>query len=123
MTRINVGYPVEKLTRQHLIAEHRELPRIPNTVRKEKAKLENATDVFKLGSGHVTFFYKRLGYLRKRYIELYNECKIRGYNVSNYLSAWSGIPKHLMNDYSPTQADKDIIIERINLKLTKKTYE
>ena len=31
MTRINAGIPVEKLSDQHLLAEHREIKRIPNT--------------------------------------------------------------------------------------------
>ena len=40
MTRINVGIPVEKLTKSHVIAEHREIKRIPNCISKEEANRE-----------------------------------------------------------------------------------
>lgn len=119
MTRINIGIPPQKLTRQHLIAEHRELKRIPNMVRTGKAKIENIPEQFKLGTGHVKFFYDKLGYLRQRYRELYHECKRRGYNVQNYESAWEGIPNELMGDYTPTKRDRDIVQKRINKRLNK----
>lgn len=114
MTRVNIGYPVQKLTRQHLLSEHREIKRIPNMVLSGRAKIENATDSFTLGKGHVTFFYKRLGYLLRRYKEIYNECIIRGYNVKNYVNAWNEIPEHLMGEYIPTKRDKALIEKRIN---------
>lgn len=117
MTRINVGYPVKKLTRQHLLSESREIKRIPNMVRTGRAKLENIPEKFKLGAGHVKFFYDKLGYLLKRYREIYKECKRRGYNVTNYESAWYDLPDALMKDYTPTQHDRKIIKQRINERL------
>ena len=36
---------------------------------------------FKLGIGHVKFFYNKLLYLKNRYISLYNECIKRGFNA------------------------------------------
>ena len=33
MTRINVGIPPAELTGKHLIAEHREIKRIPNCIK------------------------------------------------------------------------------------------
>lgn len=117
MTRINVGYNPKNLTRQHLMAEHRELKRIPNAVRTGKAKINNIPDTFSLGNGHVKFFYNKLGYLKKRYIKLYQECKRRGYNVTNYISAWDGIPNELMGDYKVSKKDRDIIVHRINKKI------
>jgi len=119
MTRINVGYPVNKLTTQHLLAEHRESKRIPNQVKSGKIKVKHIPE-FKLGTGHVHFFTDRLGYLLKRYTEVYNECVRRGFNVENYSSAWNDIPQQLMNDYLPTQHDCKIIEERITLRLTAK---
>lgn len=56
MTRINASIKPLELTNAHLLAEIRELPRILNTVKSGKAKVENKTDVFKLGSNHTTFF-------------------------------------------------------------------
>ena len=67
MTRINVGIQPVELTDQHLIAEHREIKRIPNCVAKGKYNMEGIPDKFKLGTGHVKFFYNKLLYLKFRY--------------------------------------------------------
>ena len=117
MTRINIGYNPKKLTRQHLIAEHREIKRIPNAVRTGKAVIKDTPETFTLGKGHVRFFYNKLGYLKKRYIKIYNECIKRGYNVQNYSSAWDGIPEELMGDYITTTEARKLIEDRINSKL------
>lgn len=117
MTRINSGFPPKQLTDRHLMAEHRELKRIPNVVSKGKYNLKRVPSEFTLGTGHVSFFYDKMLYLKKRYIELYDECRRRGFNVQNYLSCWDGVPPELMNDYTPTQRDVDIITERINDRL------
>ena len=50
MTRINVGIQPVELTDQHLIAEHREIKRIPNCVAKGKYNMEGVPDKFKLGT-------------------------------------------------------------------------
>jgi hypothetical protein len=34
MTRINTGIPPKELTDKHLLAEHREIKRIPNCIKK-----------------------------------------------------------------------------------------
>jgi deoxyribonuclease (pyrimidine dimer) len=113
MTRINIGVRPIELENKHLMAEHRELKRIPNVVRKGRYNLKNVPAQFTLGKGHVSFFYDKLGYLKKRYIELYEECRKRGFNVQNYLSSWDGVPEELMNDYTPTERDIAIVKERI----------
>jgi len=118
MTRINVGYPVENLTTKHLIAEHREIKRIPNTIVSGKAVVRDIPETFRLGTGHVKFFYDKLGYLLERYHDLYAECLRRGFNVQDYSGAWDGVPSHLMGNYTPTDSDKVIIKERINSKLS-----
>lgn len=118
MTRINVGYPVAKLTGKHLIAEHREIKRIPNTIRTGRAVIKDIPPVFTLGKGHVRFFYNKLGYLLERYQEIHAECLARGYNVQDYTSAWQGIPEHLMGSYKATDQDKKLIVDRINSKLS-----
>ena len=113
MTRINIGIPPKELSNKHLIAEHRELKRIPNVVAKGKYNLKNIPQEFTLGKGHVSFFYDKLGYLKERYIDLYNECIARGFQVQSYLASWDGVPQELMNSYSPTEKDIYIIRERI----------
>lgn len=82
MTRINV-VPVEELCDQHLLAEFRELTRIPNCVASGKLKYhyDDRSDRYILGSGHVKFFTNKLGWLKDRYDHLYVECRKRGFNV------------------------------------------
>ena len=118
MTRINVGIPPAELINQHLIAEHREIKRIPNCIAKGKYNMEGIPNKFKLGTGHVKFFYNKLLYLKKRYIILYNECIKRGFNVQNYTSAWDNVPQKLMNDYKVKANDCRIIRQRINDRKT-----
>ena len=118
MTRINVGIPPAELINQHLLAEHREIKRIPNCIAKGKYNMEGIPDKFKLGTGHVKFFYNKLLYLKKRYISLYNECVKRGFNVQNYISAWDNVPQKLMNDYKVRANDCRIIRQRINDRKT-----
>jgi len=122
MTRINVAIPPAELNTRHLLAEHRELKRIPNCVSRGRFNLKSTPKEFTLGKGHVSFFYDKLEYLRKRYEELYEECMNRNFNVSYYGNAWDDVPKELMNDYIPTQRDEQLIRERIKEKLNK-TYE
>jgi deoxyribonuclease (pyrimidine dimer) len=117
MTRINVGIPPRELSGKHLIAEHRELKRIPNAVGKGKCRLDRIPARFSLGTGHVSFFYDKLGYLLNRYRDLYNECCRRGYSVQNYESAWKDVPPSLMNNYEPTDDDIALIKDRIAERL------
>ena len=119
MTRINVGIPPKQLCRQHLLAEAREIKRIPNVVSKGKFNLKGQPQKFTLGTGHVKFFYTRLGYLKKRYEEIYAECIYRNYNVMYFGDAWNDIPSYLMNDYTPTDEDIKIISARIKERLEK----
>ncbi|MDP8050951.1 pyrimidine dimer DNA glycosylase/endonuclease V [Pasteurella atlantica] len=101
MTRINL-IPPKELCDQHLLAEFRELTRIPNAVAKGKYNLVGMPDDYKLGTGHVRFFFNKLTFLKKRYQDLYEECKARGFNVK-YI--WSGsLPddESLWLDYIPT---------------------
>lgn len=83
MTRVNV-VPVTELCDQHLLAEHREITRIPNFVCKNggQVKLPDGNATYCLGTGHVVFFRDKLGWLFDRYDDLYNECVRRGFNVS-----------------------------------------
>jgi hypothetical protein len=117
MTRINVGMLPTELGDRHLMAEHREIKRIPNCISKGKYNMDGIPDTFKLGTGHVKFFYNKLLYLKKRYVRIYEECISRGFNVQNYIEAWNNVPEELMNDYTPTDVDRSIIEERIKQRL------
>lgn len=120
MTRINVGICPSTLSSKHLLAEHREIKRIPNMVKSGRAVIKDIPETFTLGKGHVKFFYTRLGFLLTRYKQIHLECKVRGFNVTDYSEAWSNLPLELMGDYIPTIHDAKIIKQRINYGKNKK---
>ena len=110
MTRINCVPPSE-LTVQHLVAEYRELPRIFALVRAAIARGERPDDTrnpreYRLGAGHVRFFYPRLLFLAKRQASLVTEMQARGYrpNFTDATSLIAGIPAEWCNDWQPSQA-------------------
>lgn len=119
MTRINCGIPPAELVDKHLMAEHREIKRIPNCISKNRYSMKGQPEKFTLGTGHVKFFYDKLLYLKNRYEKIYAECKSRGFNVTYYGDAWIDVPKELMGDYEPTDEDREIIRERIKERLPK----
>lgn len=119
MTRINAGIEPANLTNQHLMAEHREIKRIPNCIKKGRYNLQGIPNEFCLGTGHVKFFYNKLAYLLNRYERIYNECKKRGFNVTAYHQAWDDLPTELMGQYTPTIEAKKLIEERIAERLKK----
>ena len=117
MTRINVGMLASELTNKHLLAEHREIKRIPNCIKKGKYNLDGIPSEFKLGTGHVKFFYDKLEYLHLRYKSLYKECLNRGFNVTCYDESFNDLPTHLFNNYTPNKKDREIVLQRINERL------
>ena len=120
MTRINAGIPPEDLTLKHLLAEHREIKRIPNNIVKGKFNMNNQPEKFVLGEGHVKFFYNKLKYLKKRYELLYAECVKRKFAVKYYGLSWKDVPEELMNDWEPSEKDITIVKERIQERLSTK---
>lgn len=116
MTRINVGISASELPTKLLLAEHRELKRIPNMVRENRVNMSGIPARFTLGTGHVKFFYNKLGYLKNRYHEIYNECLDRGCNVQYYGDAFVDIPSDLMSEYRHSDEDRQLLIERIHLR-------
>ena len=123
MTRINLGVKPSELCNKHLLAEHRELKRIPNIIKSGRYSLDNIPKHFTLGTGHVKFFYNKLLYLKKRYIQIHKECLKRGFNVTNFLSSFDNLPVSLMNDYALRKGDREIIVQRINQKLSQMNEE
>jgi len=118
MTRINSGVNPKDLTNKHLLAEHREIKRIPNTISSGKARVVGIPDKFTLGKGHVKFFYNKLYYLQKRYVTIRDECYRRGFNITNYEEAWNfNIPTGLYNDWVETDEARKLIEERIRERL------
>lgn len=110
MTRINCNIPPRRLSDQHLLAEHREIKRIPNVAPTFKGTIP---PTFRLGTGHVSFFIDKGGYTLQRYREIYRECCDRGFTVTDYASAWDNLSPLLMKDYEATPSDSNLIIDRI----------
>lgn len=83
MTRINLIDP-KFLCDQHLLAEHRELTRIPNCLLTGKYSLEgkHIPTSYVLGTGHVTFFFNKIDFLFERYLQLHQECLNRNFAVT-----------------------------------------
>lgn len=118
MTRINAGIPPRQLSDKHLLAEHREIKRIPNALSKYRCNL-NIKDIpktFTFGTGHVRFFYDKGFYTLLRYLEIYKECIRRGFNVTSYRDAWDiykAVQNSLWRDYKPTEECIRIVQQRL----------
>lgn len=113
MTRINCGVAPAELPDKILLAELREIKRVPNAIRNRRYSLNGIPEEFTLGTGHVKFFYDKLEYLYERYQALRSEALNRGFNVSDFSEAWDGVPPELMNGYVEKIRDRQIIINRI----------
>ena len=123
MTRINV-VPVEELTNKHLFAEWREMPRLVKNLeqslnRKGKPfSLEEIPSEYKLGAGHVKFFFDKFKFLHDRHKKLTEELLKRGYNLSHTDSnLFANVDTIWYNDYTPTEEALRLNRERIKLRL------
>jgi len=106
MTRINV-VPVQELSRLHLIAEYKEIMRLPGNLktslnRKKPFDMAEIPSQYTLGKGHVKFFYNKMLYLKNRFELLIAEMKARGYKP-NYVDSqiFMNCPIQFLNDYVP----------------------
>jgi hypothetical protein len=129
MTRINAGILVSELTDKHLLAEHREIKRVCHRL-SERCKSNKFSDIptpFHVVKPNGVIAFKELFWLDKgkytylRYLQLYEECKNRGFNVTNFGSNWRvyyNKPKY-WNDYEPTIEQVQMIKDRITERLTK----
>ena len=118
MTRINC-VPVEELHNKHLLAEYRELPRIFKQAR-PYTKRDNVPNQYKMGAGHVLFFYDKLLWLYKRQTELVKELLSRDFKITfvNTQELLEASPfEHLYNDWTPTEEAMEINRQRIRERL------
>lgn len=120
MTRINSAIPVQNLTDEHLLAEHREIKRLPDNFLKalKSGALRRIPKEFCLGTGHVTFFLDKQQFLMKRYKQIHAECLKRGFNVEDYSKNWYTLAESMAhyncwNDYTPTDIEKLLLRIRI----------
>lgn len=111
MTRINANIDPADLIDQHLLAEYRELVRIPNAVLKKQLSGQpvdtgKLPQDFRLGSGHVLFFYNKNAFLHRRFLALKQELSKRG--MANQMD--DAMFSKLDAAYYGDIADKDLLI-------------
>lgn len=118
MTRINIGISPKLLSDKHLLAEHREIKRIPNHLAKYKHKCtQNIPAEFSLGTGHMLFFINKGRYTFQRYMSIYQECCRRVFNVTYFGDAWFVYRKleyrSLYKLWMPSMEETVLLIERL----------
>lgn len=128
MTRINSNIPVKKLSDEHLLAEHREIKRLPSCLRKaiQCKSINKIPNQFTLGTGHVKFFLDKQKFIYNRYKEIYQELLNRGFNIEDYSNNWKEfINTKYFNDYIPTIEEYNLLKQRIIKRIqnsNKKTW-
>lgn len=122
MTRINLVNPSE-LYDQHLIAEYREIRLLVANMRRSFQSCttkKNIPKKFTLNRGHVLFFKDKGRYIANRYQSLINEMKVRGF-TPQFLSIDTTVwPTEYFNDWTPSEDDKNIVRERIALRVSQR---
>ena len=122
MTRINV-VPIEELTDQHLFAEYREITRLfPLSLKANERGFKQDVYEYVLGTGHVKFFYDKLGFIEIRYFKLKEELLLRGYNITlkDDIVHYRKLIPDMYNDYVPTVEAIKLSRARIQEKLDKR---
>lgn len=113
MTRINVIKPIF-LADQHLLPEHRELPRVFSYARAAAERGDTARPAaYTMGTGHMRFFYNKTAWLAERHRKLTIECLRRGFKVQQ----GSLTPLAHSEAWEPTERDIRINLERLQAKL------
>lgn len=112
MTRINL-VPAEELMDQHLFAEFREIKMVPKA--------------YTLNTGHVSFFYDKALYLRKRYALLRAELERRGINFNRDSlldpdGVFDALDERFRKDYDPTPEALALVRQRIQEKIALKPH-
>jgi hypothetical protein len=119
MTRINSAIPVKNLTDEHLLAEHREIKRLPwcleNAI--ESGSINNIPEKFTLGKGHVLFFLDKQRFIRSRYLDIRMELAKRAFTPQDYIMNWKSVDLKYDNDYTPTSEERNLLIERITERI------
>lgn len=108
MTRINC-VDVKILSRQHLVAEYKELPRIYALVAKSK-KGRRLPSNYTMGTGHVLFFYNKMAWIKVRHKQLIDAMIRRGYKPK-YTQAPDIQPDD--QEWTPNSKDMEVNMQRL----------
>jgi deoxyribonuclease (pyrimidine dimer) len=119
MTRINSAIPVKHLADEHLIAECREILRIPWYLHKaiKSGSIKKIPSVFTLGQGHVLFFLDKIKFCKERYKDILEEATNRGIQVKDLSEVFDDVPEEYFNDYVPTSEENVLLVERISERI------
>jgi len=121
MTRINC-IPVEELTDKHLRAEFYELPRVFTAIERQEGKPSDLPTTYRMGTGHVRFFYDKALWLAGRLNDIADEMMRRGWNVDDdklnaVFKRIEELPSWSMNDWQPDEEAQAINRARIIARL------
>lgn len=120
MTRINSNVSPNLLIDNHLLAEYHEITRLTSI---NFNKTHQIPKTFRLGTGHVKFFYDKQLFLHKRYESLREELICRGFVLKTDLSyKWEQIKKEFptfYNDYEFTKDETELSLIRLTRSLLK----
>jgi deoxyribonuclease (pyrimidine dimer) len=120
MTRINSNISIKRLTDEHLLAEHREIKRLPACLRKaiQCKSINTIPNKFKLGAGHVKFFLDKQKFIYNRYKNIHEELINRGFSIEDYSNNWKEfIGTKYFNDYKPTDEEYELLKQRISERI------
>lgn len=116
MTRVNCNIDVRNLTDKHLLAEHREIKRIPTHYNTHG--ISRVIPEFTLGKGHVLFFLDKPAYTLTRYNQILLECIKRGFSIQDYSDNWSYYPSEMFKKvYVPGIRERSLLIQRISSRI------
>lgn len=119
--RCNAGINVVYLADSHLIAEQVELLMVTGMLRRNNYIHKTPIPLkFKLGTGHITFWFNKLLYLQRRLAAVKNEVGRRGFKVMERSIELDGFPVHFINDWKPDLEDSQIVRMRIVEKMNRK---
>lgn len=116
MTRINSAINVRHLTDEHLLAEHREIKRLPFCLHEaiRTGSIKDIPNKFVLGKGHVKFFLNKMLFCRLRYRCIHAECHLRHFHVEDYEENFIyGVPDKYQGYYTPTPEEHQLLVDRI----------
>lgn len=126
MTRVNLIDP-EVLTKEHRLAEYKEIPRVFTKVLVAVAKGKEENDFsipkyYRIGKGHETFFYNKCSYVFDRFRSLCIVLKLEGVNVNQeYIDHvhenYSKLPNWAKNNYYPKPEEIYINMYRLANRL------
>lgn len=129
MTRVNANIPPKELSRMHLIAELREITMVPGSLKRSlhsktvSQVLRSVPPSFSLNKGHVLFFYDKLDFLKDRFNALCDEMVSRGYTPDrSRIAAFDSFPQEFYNNWVATEADNNIVRERIAIRISQKPH-